>query len=132
MQHLQKVVAPNIFHPHIVYDGLLAQWTPLAGSAGETVSSPQRLFFSLRNINQAYIFLVLVLSPHELQHSGASGIEGPFRFDLHRLAAYPSSQRKYNNLFLVILFINTVIIILFQGMKFCSFIIGNNPQVHSS
>ena len=74
VQHLQNVVAPNIFHPRIVYDGRALAYSPdrplhLAGGTGETVSSP---FFPHCAIKLIYI--ILVLSPHELQRSGASGI----------------------------------------------------------
>jgi eukaryotic translation initiation factor 2C len=43
IQHLQNVVAPNIFHPRIVYDGRALAYSPgrplpLAGGTGETFS----------------------------------------------------------------------------------------------
>ena len=43
IQHLQNVVAPNIFHPRIVYDGRALAYSPgrplpLAAGTGETVS----------------------------------------------------------------------------------------------
>ena len=43
LQHLQNVVAPNLFNPRIVYDGRALAYSPgrvlpLAGGTGETVS----------------------------------------------------------------------------------------------
>jgi hypothetical protein len=56
VQHLQNVVAPNIFHPRIVYDGralayLPGRPLPLAGGTGETVSP---FFYSLYNLTYIY------------------------------------------------------------------------------
>ena len=53
IQHLQNVVAPNIFHPRIVYDGRALAYSPgrplpLAGGTGETVSL---LFYSTAQSN---------------------------------------------------------------------------------
>jgi eukaryotic translation initiation factor 2C len=44
IQHLQNVVAPNIFNPRVVYDGRALAYSPgralhLAGGTGETVFS---------------------------------------------------------------------------------------------
>ena len=76
VQHLQNVVAPNIFHPRIVYDGRALAYSPgrplhLAGGTGETVSSPFLFHCAIK-----LMYIILVLSSHELQRSGASGIEG--------------------------------------------------------
>ena len=43
LQHLQNVVAPNVFNPRVVYDGRALAYSPgrvlpLAGGTGETVS----------------------------------------------------------------------------------------------
>ena len=56
MQHLQNVVAPNVFDPRVVYDGRALAYSPgralpLAGGTGETVSL---LIFSLHNLTYIY------------------------------------------------------------------------------
>jgi hypothetical protein len=83
MQHLQNVVAPNIFDPRIVYDGRALAYSPgrplpLAGGTGETVSF---LSFFYCAIKLMYIFIVL--DSHELERSSPSGIKGILSNSLH-------------------------------------------------
>ena len=98
IQHLQNVVAPNLFNPRVVYDGRALAYSPgkalpLAGGTGETVSHP----FKLSMHDSTYIFHAQVLNQLEFQCSSTPRIKRILSNSVHSDQRY-SHPPNVNNI----------------------------------